>query len=172
MSKRARNNPQERHRAGGLLLIGVLKLLKAAFFLAVGIGALRLLHRDLEDIALRISLALKFDPESRFVNAVLDHVQDITPHRLKQISLASISYAAVATVEGIGLIKEKVWAEYLTIILTASFLPFEIIEIIHRLTWMKIVVTLINVAVLVYLIIYVQRMRKRLAMHAAAYSNP
>jgi hypothetical protein len=37
---------------------------------------------------------------------------------------------------------------------------------------MKIVVTLINVAVLVYLIYYVQRMRKRLAMHAAAYSNP
>jgi uncharacterized membrane protein (DUF2068 family) len=171
MPKRARNNPQKHHRAGGLLFIGVLKLLKAALFLAVGIGALRLLHRDLADIALRVSTALKFDPESRFVNTVLDHVQDITPHRLKEISLASISYAVVATVEGIGLIKEKVWAEYLTIILTASFLPFEIIEIIHHLTWMKVVVTLINVAVLVYLIFYVQRMRKRLAMRAAAYSS-
>lgn len=170
MPDRRNKNEQKHHRAGGLIVIGLLKLLKAAFFLAVGIGALRLLHRDLADLALRLSMALKFDPEGRFVNTVLDHAQQITPHRLKEISLASIAYAVVATVEGIGLLNEKVWAEYLTIILTASFLPFEVVELFHHLTWLKVVVTLINIAVLVYLILYVQHMRRRLAVRAA-YSN-
>jgi uncharacterized membrane protein (DUF2068 family) len=169
MSKSATQQQQKREHAGGLLAIGAFKILKAIFFLAVGIGALRLLHKDLADIALHVATALKFDPEGRFVNTVLDHIGEITPHRLKQISLASIAYSGVATVEGIGLLKEKVWAEYLTMILTASFLPFELIEILHHPTWMKFVVTLINVAVLAYLIYYVQRMRKRFsAAHASA----
>lgn len=170
MPERRTKNGQKHHRAGGLVVIGLLKLLKAAFFLALGIGALRLLHRDLADLALRLSMALKFDPEGRFVNAVLDHAQQITPHRLKEISLASIAYAAVATIEGIGLLKEKVWAEYLTILLTASFLPFEVVELFHHLTWLKVVVTLTNIAVLIYLILFVQHMRKRLAMRTA-YSS-
>ncbi len=168
MSKSATQQLQKREHAGGLLAIGVFKILKAIFFLGIGIGALRLLHRDLADLAVRVSLALKFDPEGRFVNTVLDHIGEITPHRLKQISLASISYSVVATVEGIGLLKEKVWAEYLTMILTASFLPIELVEIIHHPTWMKFVVTLINIAVLAYLIYYVQRTRRRFsAAHAA-----
>ena len=156
---------QAHHRAGGLTAIGIFKLVKAVFFLAVGIGVLRLLHRDLANIAMRIAMALKFDAEGHFVNSLIDHVQLITPHRLRQISLASMVYAGVATVEGIGLLKEKVWAEYLTLILTACLLPFEIWEIAHHLTWMKVVVILINIAVLVYLIVYVRNARKTTLAH-------
>lgn len=166
MSVAAKQTGQTHHRAGGLTAIGVFKILKAIFFLIVGIGVLRLLHRDLADIAMRIAMALKFDAEGHFVNSLIDHVQLITPHRLRQISLASMVYAGVATVEGIGLLKEKVWAEYLTMILTASLLPFEIWEIAHRLTWEKVVVILINIAVLVYLILYVRNAHKHLPMRA------
>jgi uncharacterized membrane protein (DUF2068 family) len=166
MTVTEKQTAQTHHRAGGLTAIGIFKLVKAAIFLAVGIGVLRLLHRDLADITLRLATALKFNAEGNFVNSLIDHVQRITPHRLRQISLASMVYAGVATVEGIGLLKEKVWAEYLTMILTASLLPFEIWEIAHQFTWTKVIVILINIAVLVYLILYVRNARKHVATKA------
>jgi uncharacterized membrane protein (DUF2068 family) len=86
----------------------------------------------------------------------------IDPHRLKEISLAIFAYAALDIIEGTGLVLKKVWAEYVTLILTASFLPWEVFEIIRHVTGVKIVLTLLNVAVVLYLIYHVQsRSRQR-----------
>ena len=41
-------------------------------------------------------------------------------HRLREISVATFGYSALALTEGVGLLLEKVWAEYLTLILTVS----------------------------------------------------
>ncbi len=57
---------------------------------------------------------------------------------------------------------EKTWAEYFTLILTASFLPWEFYEILRHPTWVKVVLTLVNVLVVAYLVFYVQgRLRER-----------
>ena len=118
-------HPKSSHDRG-LLLIGLFKLAKAIFFFGIGVGAIHLLHKDLEDEVMRLALKFRFDPESRFVSLLLDKVDLIDAHRLRQISVATIGYAAVALTEGVGLLLEKVWAEYLTLILTVSFLPWEL----------------------------------------------
>ena len=84
-------------------------------------------------------LALRFDPENHFVNLVLEKVALISPHRLREISIAIFLYAALDIIEGTGLALEKTWAEYLTLILTASFLPWELFEILRHITWLKVV---------------------------------
>jgi uncharacterized membrane protein (DUF2068 family) len=55
---------------------------------------------------------------------------------------------------------EKTWAEWLTIGLTASFLPWEIFELARHFTWVKVGITLVNLLVLIYLL-WVQRLRLR-----------
>jgi uncharacterized membrane protein (DUF2068 family) len=145
-----------------LVLIGVLKLFKAVLFILLGVGALRLLHKDLVDVVTHFILALRFDPENHFVNLVLEKVALINPHRLREISLAIFLYAALDIIEGTGLALEKVWAEYLTLILTASFLPWELFEIIRHVTLLKVVLLALNTAVVVYLVFHVQgRIRAR-----------
>jgi uncharacterized membrane protein (DUF2068 family) len=145
-----------------LVVIGVLKLLKALLFILLGFGALRLLHKDLVDVLMHFILALRFDPENHFVNLILEKVAMISPHRLREISIAIFCYATLDIIEGLGLALEKTWAEYLTLILTASFLPWELFEIIRHVTWLKIVLLLLNTLVVVYLIFHVQgRMRAR-----------
>ncbi len=139
-----------------LVLIGVLKLFKALLFILLGVGALRLLHKDLVDVLTRLIIGLRFDPEGHFVNLVLEKVALISPHRLRQISIAIFCYAALDIVEGAGLALEKTWAEYLTLVLTASFLPWELFEIIRHVTWLKIVLQVLNTLVVVYLIFHVQ----------------
>ena len=141
----------------GLLLIGLFKLGKAILFFFLGIGAIHLLHKDLGDEVMRLATALKFDPESRFVTVLLDKVDLIDAHRLKEISLATFAYSALALTEGIGLVLEKVWAEYLTLILTVSFLPWELYELARRPSWFRLSLLLINLAVLAYLVWLLRR---------------
>ena len=54
---------------------------------------------------------------------------------------------------------EKVWAEYFTAIITASFLPLEIFELMHRVTWFRIGLLIVNLAVLAYLVSHLIRRR-------------
>jgi len=147
------------HHDRGLLAIGLFKLGKAILFFCIGIGALHLLHKDLSDEVLRLATALKFDPESRFVTVLLDKVDLIDAHRLKQISAATFGYSALALTEGIGLMLEKVWAEYLTLFLTVSFLPWELYELVRRPSWFRLSLLLINLAVLAYLVWLLRKKR-------------
>jgi uncharacterized membrane protein (DUF2068 family) len=144
-------------RDRGLLLIGLFKLAKSILFFCIGMGAIHMLHKDLGDVVMRVAMALKFDPESRFVSLVLDKVDLIDVHRLKLISLGTFSYSVVALTEGVGLVLEKIWAEYLTTILTVSFLPWEIYELVWRPSWFRLGLLLINVAVLIYLVWLLRR---------------
>jgi uncharacterized membrane protein (DUF2068 family) len=148
-----------------LIIIGAFKILEGTFFVLLGLGVVRLLHRDVGDLLLRLALALRIDPESHFVNLLLDKVQLLTPHKMRLISAGIFLKAGLDYLEGIGLAMEKTWAEWLTIGLTASFLPWEVFEIIRRFTWVKVGLTLLNVLVLLYLL-WVQQLRLR-AHHRA-----
>lgn len=134
------------------MAIGLFKLGKAILFFFLGMGAIHLLHKDLGDELMRIATALKFDPESKLVTLLLDKIDLIDAHRLKQISLATFGYSLLALTEGIGLMLEKVWAEYLTLSLTISFLPWEIFELTRHANWFRLSLLLINLAVLAYLV--------------------
>src|ERR1700742_4484465 len=144
-------------RDRGLLLIGLFKLGKAILFFAIGMGAIHLLHKDLQDEVMRLALKFRFDPESRFVSLLLNKVDLIDAHRLRQISVATFGYSALALTEGIGLLLEKVWAEYLTLILTISFLPWELYELVRRPDWFRLSLLFINLAVLAYLVWLLRR---------------
>jgi uncharacterized membrane protein (DUF2068 family) len=157
------DSSKQRHRSArhrGLLLIGLFKLGKSLLFFGLGMGALHFLHKDLGDEVLRLATALKFDPESRIVSLVLDKVDLIDAHRLRQIGVATFAYSGVALTEGIGLILEKVWAEYLTLMLTISFLPWEMYELVRRPDWFRLGLLLINLAVLWYLVWLLQRKKQ------------
>lgn len=149
------------HHDKGLLLIGFFKLLEAAFFVAVGLGALHFLHRNLGDAMLKLAMRLRMDPEGRLVSFLLDSVDSLTQHRLKQIGLATFLYALVRVTEGVGLVLEKLWAEYLTVGVTVSFLPWELYEIFRQLDWIRFSLLVINVAVLVYLLWQLRRKRQQ-----------
>jgi uncharacterized membrane protein (DUF2068 family) len=143
-----------------LITIGTFKILEGTLFVLLGLGVVRLLHRDVADLLLRAAMALRLDTESRFVNLLLEKVQLLTPHSMRLISEGIFLKAGLDFAEGIGLVLEKTWAEWLTIGLTASFLPWEIFEIAKHFTWLKVGFTLLNILVLVYLV-WVQRLRLR-----------
>jgi uncharacterized membrane protein (DUF2068 family) len=71
--------------------------------------------------------------------------------------VATFLYAGLRVTEGVGLVLEKVWAEYLTVGVTVSFLPWEIYEIIRRPDWLRVGLLMTNLIVLAYLVWWLQR---------------
>ncbi|MDQ2926233.1 MAG: DUF2127 domain-containing protein [Acidobacteriota bacterium] len=148
-------------RARGLLAIGVFKLSKAVFFFGLGIGALHLVHKNIGDVLLRVATILHFDPEGQFVGMLEDKADLISGHQLRTVSELSILYSMVALTEGIGLMMQKTWAEYLTLILTIGALPWELFELIKRPTPIHVGLLLVNLAVLAYLLWFLRWHRRR-----------
>jgi len=142
-----------------LELIAVYKLLQAFLLVSVGFGALRLVGKDVGDLLTNLAQELHYHTEGRLINFLLDQASLVDDRMLRRISIFVFCYAAVGLAEGIGLILEKVWAEYFTAFVTASFLPIEIIEIFHRITWFRVGLFVANLAVLVYLMAHLLRSR-------------
>jgi uncharacterized membrane protein (DUF2068 family) len=136
----------------GLLAIAAFKLVKSVFFFCVGMGALHFVGKDMGDEALKLAHILHQDPEHKLVALVLKKVDLIDNHRLRQIGFGTFAYSALALTEGIGLLLERTWAEYLTLSITIAFVPWEVYELFEHATWIKAGLFAINLAVLGYLV--------------------
>jgi uncharacterized membrane protein (DUF2068 family) len=140
------------HHNRWLILIAAFKLLQALLFFAVGVGALRLVGKDLGDMIEMFSNHLHFNPESRLVNFILENAPLVNDRLLRRIGAVVFIYAALDLTEGIGLYLEKAWAEYMTLIITASFLPWEIFEVMRKVTYFRTSLLILNALVFVYLL--------------------
>lgn len=76
---------------------------------------------------------------------------------LKVLIITALAYCIVEGVEAVGLWRERRWAEYLTAVATAGFLPFEIHELTKRVTALRIGALVVNVLILIYLV-YAKRL--------------
>ncbi|MHB1935971.1 MAG: DUF2127 domain-containing protein [Acidobacteriaceae bacterium] len=141
--------PPRHHR--WLELIGLLKLLKGGFFVALGFGLLRMLHHDLYMFALQMVEALHLDPDRQAIATLLDKITLLSDHRLKQLSALVFIYAALDFIEGTGLVLEKRWAEYFTLVLTVALLPLEAIKLIHHPNHWTLLIFLVNILIAIYL---------------------
>lgn len=72
--------------------------------------------------------------------------------KVYEIGFLLAGYGALEAAEMVGLWFAKRWAEYLTFIATLLFIPYEIYELVHKPTPLKIVAFIINVAIAAYLL--------------------
>lgn len=141
----------------GLLLIGFFKLTKAVLSVALGVGALKLLHHDLGSVILHIADALRIDPESHLIGLLMVKADLVNPRDLRHFSMITFAYAVVCLVEGTGLVLEKRWAEYFTVTLTALALPLECFELYKEFTLLRVGLLLVNILVVIYLVWLLRR---------------
>ena len=133
-------------------LIAAFKLLKAILLIAVGVGALKLLHQDAAAALDRWAAMLGFDPGNQYVDSALQKLANLTPNKIKGLGVGSFVYGGLFLIEGIGLWMVRRWAEWFTVIITCSLVPVEIYEIHRHPSPAKILVVIINLAVVGYLV--------------------
>ncbi|MGH8861198.1 MAG: DUF2127 domain-containing protein [Jatrophihabitantaceae bacterium] len=71
---------------------------------------------------------------------------------LNYIAIGLILYGLLQVAEGIGLWSLKRWGEYVAVVGTTLFIPLEVYELTDKISWLKVVVLLVNVAAVLYLL--------------------
>lgn len=94
------------------------------------------------------------------VKLLLHWLGNITPTRLQVAGFIALGYASVLSVEGTGLWLAKTWAEWFSVVVTASLIPLEVWEVAHRFTPVRVGVLVLNVVVVWYLVRTLQAKRR------------
>lgn len=147
----------EGHNDRVVLAIGAFKLVKAALLIGLAIVSFRFAGlvstpRDPLRGAAHAVAWLGAFPGRHAVVGALRRAWAIEPGKAETFGFVCIGYSAVFLVEGMGLLFRKRWAEWLTIAVTTSFVPFEIYELVEHFGIGKIIALVLNVAVVVYLV--------------------
>jgi uncharacterized membrane protein (DUF2068 family) len=149
-------------KSRGLMAIAALKFVNGFGLLVLGFGVLHFLHSDIAKEFAHWMELLRADPHNKYLLWLVQKLSNVDEHRLRQLSVGTFFYSALYLSEGVGLALAKRWAEYLTIVTTASLMPLEMYEIYVHPTWPRVVVLLVNIVVVVYLV----RELKRTKGHA------
>ena len=132
-------------------VIGVFKLMKASVLAPLGVAMLMGLPAEIARSAVHSVRWTGALSGHMAVRAAVSRLLALNHRDLREIGVACLAYAAVFVVEGVGLLRGRRWAEWLTVVVTASFIPFEIWELTRRLGGGKVVALAVNAAIVVYL---------------------
>lgn len=152
-----------------LKAIALFRWSKAIALIAGALGVLKLLHPGASAALERWVAQLPHAGQNRFVLHGISVLTHMRTDRVEWIAAGLFAYAALFTVEGFGLWLDKRWGEWLTVVATTSFIPFEIYELWRRASLLKAAFLVVNVAIVVYLI---WRIRTRRYSSSSSSSAP
>ena len=151
------SRPAPKPRINVLRTIAVYKLVKVLLLLALAYGEVRLSDASLIAKLATWASERPFGLEHKVVTQLLEWFSGLTASRVHALRMVTLAYAAVFATEGIGLWMQKRWAEWLTVIITASLIPLELWELFNKPNIGKAAVLIGNVAIVVVLIWHVRR---------------
>ena len=144
-------NQTRRERTWTIHFISIEKVVKGILLLAITYKLLSLLGSDVHEWATEFVNHHGINEANKYVHSVLEKLIGVDNKQLVTLSVIASLYAGLLFTEGIGLWLQKRWAEYLTAISTALFIPVEIYEIYKRFTWIRIAILVINLFIVWYL---------------------
>jgi uncharacterized membrane protein (DUF2068 family) len=161
--------PQPANRT--LRWIGTLQLIKGSLLIALALGLLSFLHRDVDGIVGVWMSKVGINIEKGHAAAFLEMLDLVTDKQLFEMSLVAFGFGAVLVTQGAALLLRKEWAKYLTLVATSLLIPFEAFELAKGFGYIKLTVLLINVAI-VALMIFLVRAKRAAARPGAIGAEP
>ena len=140
-----------------LKLIALFRWSKALVLISAAFGAMRLLRPGAAQRLAQWAMQLPFAPQHRFISEAIAKITHLDTTRVEWIVAGLFAYAALFAVEGTGLWLEKRWGEWLTIVATSSFIPFEVYELWRRATMVRGAMLAANVVIVIYLVWKIRR---------------
>lgn len=135
-----------------LILIGIFKLVKAVVLIALGVAALANLPEHLSHTVAHATRWTGIFSGRELFQRALARVLALDERTIHKLGIASLVYAAVFTTEGVNLLRRKRWAEWLTIGVTASFVPLEVYELVLHPSLAKVAAIALNIIIVIYLV--------------------
>src|SRR4029077_11678643 len=149
----------------GLAVIAVFKVVKGLLLLLLGLGLLKLVHAEIATLFSLLIEALHLNADSRFIHELVLKVDALQPHSVLLAGLVRLCYAEMLFVGGVGRWAEMAWGASLTVVSTSLLLPFELYEVIERVSMLRVGVLLVNLIIVLYLVSQLKQHTLRARMH-------
>jgi uncharacterized membrane protein (DUF2068 family) len=134
-----------------LRVIGLFKLGQSLLIASLALAALHLIRPTVAARVREWVEDLPFDAQQDVARQAASWLLGLPPSAAQVLVAGTLLYALLFAVEGVGLLMKKRWAEWLTVVATASFIPIEFYEQFHRPGYLKALIIIVNLAV-VYLL--------------------
>jgi uncharacterized membrane protein (DUF2068 family) len=120
-------------------------------FLSLSIGVLGLIDKNLIVLGRQFAATLNLDTDNAYTTLALEKLGLVNNKILVGVSIGGFAYALLNLLEAYGLHRRLRWAEWLTVLATGLLIPFELYEVWHRFTPLRVGVLVLNVAIVIYL---------------------
>lgn len=154
---KSRKHSTRKPHARGLRVVAFFEGAKGLLVLLAGFELLSFIHKDIHEAAVRLVEHLDLNPASHYPRIFLDLINKINDTNLWSMAIAAAMYSLMRMVEAVGLWLRKSWAEWFAVLTGGMYIPVEIFEVVHRTTWPRITVLLVNLGVVSYLLLVMFR---------------
>jgi len=137
----------------GLRTVAVFEAAKGILVLLLGFGVLTLIHKNLYDVAERLTEILRVNPEGRLSNLFFHAANRVTENTLWVLAIGAVVYATVRCVEAFGLWHGREWAQWFALLSGALYLPGELYSLLRHPHPLKWAVVAANGLIVVYMLI-------------------
>jgi uncharacterized membrane protein (DUF2068 family) len=132
---------------------------KGLLLLLVALGLLGLVHRNVEDIGEELVYHLHLNPSAHYARIFLDLAAKVTDGWLWGLAAFCVIYSSLRFLEAYGLWQGRRWAAWLGAASGIVYVPFEVIELAKKATWLRAGSLAVNVVVVAYLLVLLVRPR-------------
>jgi uncharacterized membrane protein (DUF2068 family) len=144
----------------GIRMVALVEAAKSLFVLLAGFGLLTLLHHDLHALAARVIERLHLNPARKYPRIFIDAASQLTDARLWLLASLALIYALCRAIEAYGLWRERAWAEWFALVTGAIYLPVEVYELCHGVSWIKALALTVNLGIVAYMGFAIRRTRQ------------
>jgi len=141
--------------SSALRTVALIEAAKGALVLLVGFGLLSLVHHDVQRFAEGLIAHAHLNPAARYPRIFMDAASQLTDTRLLLLAAGAAGYCLVRFIEAYGLWYARGWAEWFAALSGGVYVPFELLKLYERVTWLSLGALMLNsaiVAVMLYCI--------------------
>jgi len=155
------------YEKSGLRVVSLFEATKGLLVLLAGSGLLEYIHKDFHLAAEHLVRRFHLNPASRYPRIFLDLAENVTDAQLWALALSALVYAVIRFVEAYGLWLQRRWAEWFGLFAGAIYVPLEIFEVTRKVTWPRVSLLIVNIAIVAYLsfILYRARQERKRVNH-------
>jgi uncharacterized membrane protein (DUF2068 family) len=147
--------------------IAVFKLVKGLLFFLVGLGFTAFFEKEMAEQVMGWMRLPWLRQENRDIGLLLSWAMGFSRRDVGVLEASIFVYAALLLAEGVGLLLLKRWAEYLTVVTTAAFIPLEAWSDVRHFGLIKTVILFLNVLAVWYLSARLWTNRQELRLRAS-----
>ena len=148
----------------GVRTVATLEFTKGFVVVLAGLGLFHMRHRDIWGVAESLLEFFHVNPHQHYVGIFIDLVSRVSDIRLWKIATVAAVYVILRFIEAYGLWYIRPWAEWVAIASGTIYVPFEALDLIHRPTWFRLLVMVINIGIVLYMLML--RLEAREKRHA------